>query len=70
NGYSINRALYRASEIVWGSGYAFDDTELYNGYWERNPWFDPNKPRSYPLNWEWWWSKMRVYGNGARTLPH
>jgi hypothetical protein len=27
-------------------------------------------PRSYPLNWEWWWSKMRVYGNGTRTLPH
>lgn len=70
NGYSIKDALDEASKLVWGPNRPFYTTELYNGYWERNPQFDPNKPPSYPLNWEWWWSKMRVYGNGARTLPH
>ncbi|MGB9959719.1 MAG: hypothetical protein ACPLKQ_04275 [Candidatus Bathyarchaeales archaeon] len=68
-GRNIKSALDRASELVWGPGTAFDDTPLYNGYWGYNPAFNASKPREYPTNWDWWWSKMRVYGNGNMYLP-
>jgi len=70
NGSSIHNALDQASKAVWGPAARFDTSELYNGYWERNPNFDPSQNSTYPTNWEWWWSKMRVYGNGDRTLPY
>ncbi|MEM4733849.1 MAG: hypothetical protein QXD70_04910 [Candidatus Bathyarchaeia archaeon] len=70
NGYSIRRSLDEASKLVWGTTRLFGSTELYGGYLERNPNFNASAPINYPLNWEWWWSKMRVYGNGDRTLPY
>jgi len=56
NGRSINQA----SRAIWGymGVQYFDDTVLYNGYWDSVP------GRGL------WFGKMHVYGNGGNTLPH
>lgn len=60
--HTINQSLDYASSIVCGYGYDFDDTTLYNGYWQ----YHDADGDDYD---GWWYCRMRVFGNGNLSLP-
>jgi len=67
---TINTALNWAMLDMTSGEENFGASGLYNGYWARNPAFDPSQNSTYPTNWEWWWSRMRVFGDGNMELPY
>lgn len=59
-GKKIIDALNAAAKGVWGNGYTFANTDLYNGYWQ---WVPP--PKNVTI-----WSQMRIYGNANNIIPN
>jgi hypothetical protein len=61
-GESIIASLDMAANLVYGETYDFADTELYNGYWVYKDEIGEDMDG-------WWYTRMRVFGNGNIVLP-
>ncbi len=61
--HNIIDCLNYATRQIFGSQYRFSNTTLYNGDWKFQDFEGDNFDG-------WWYCRMRVFGNGALTLPN